>query len=95
MPVTNLAQLSRFATLTGAALPDPMVDRLTAAGQDPEAVRRVGVELAVELCARLMAGGAPGLHFFTLNRSAATLEVARALGWSAATRPASETAARS
>jgi methylenetetrahydrofolate reductase (NADPH) len=84
MPVTNLAQLSRFATLTGAALPDPVVSRLTAVGQDPEAVRRVGVELAVELCSQLMAGGAPGLHFYTLNRSAATLEVARALGWSAA-----------
>jgi methylenetetrahydrofolate reductase (NADPH) len=91
MPVTNLAQLSRFATLTGAALPDPVLSRLTAVGQDPEAVRRVGVELAVELCSQLMDGGAPGLHFYTLNRSAATLEVARALGWSAAA-PASAAA---
>ena len=87
MPVTNLAQLSRFATLTGAALPACVTSRLTAVAQDPEAVRRVGVDLAVEQCARLMAGGAPGLHFFTLNRSAATLEVAQALGWSATTAP--------
>jgi len=84
MPVTNLTQLSRFATLTGAAMPEAVTRRLNAVGDDPEAVRRVGVELAVELCSRLVDGGAPGLHFYTLNRSAATLEVARALGRSTA-----------
>lgn len=77
MPVTRLNQIQRFAELSGADLPPWVVDRLTAAGQDPGAVRRVGVELAVELSQRLLAGGAPGLHFITMNRSTATLEILR------------------
>ncbi|HMQ37267.1 MAG TPA: methylenetetrahydrofolate reductase, partial [Micropruina sp.] len=74
-PVTNLAQISRFAALSGAELPDRVVRRLHEVGDDPAAVRRVGVEVATELSAELLRGGAPGLQFFTLNRSRATAAI--------------------
>ena len=75
MPVTVLSQIERFAALSGAELPKPVVTRLRAVADDPAAVRRVGLEIAVELCDRLLAGGAPGLQFFTQNRSHATAEI--------------------
>lgn len=71
-PVTNLAQIERFAGLSGAALPERVVARLHAVADDPAAVRRVGVDIATELSAEVLRGGAPGLQFFTLNRSRAT-----------------------
>lgn len=77
MPVTRLSQIQRFADLSGADLPDWVVARLSAAGEAPGDVRRVGVELATELSQRLLDGGAPGLHFITMNRSTATLEILR------------------
>jgi methylenetetrahydrofolate reductase (NADPH) len=80
MPVTNVRQITRFAELSGAPLPAAAAEQLTAVAEDPAAVRRVGVELATRLCDRLLAGGAPGLHFYTLNRSPATLEVFDRLG---------------
>jgi methylenetetrahydrofolate reductase (NADPH) len=81
MPVTQMSSIPRMATM-GAAVPDWMVARLErahAAG-GREAVRHCGVELATELCRALLEGGAPGLHFYTLNRSNATREIYRALG---------------
>jgi methylenetetrahydrofolate reductase (NADPH) len=83
MPVTNLAQIERFAALSGATFPVWLAERLQAVGDDPAAVRAIGVEVATELCAQLMDAGAPGLHFYTLNRSTATREVAANLGLSA------------
>jgi len=80
MPVTNIAQITRFAQLSGTPLPDAVVQRLDAVRDDPAAVRRVGVEIATELSRALLDGGAPGLHFYTLNRSTATLEVFADLG---------------
>jgi methylenetetrahydrofolate reductase (NADPH) len=80
MPVTNLAQIERFAALSGATFPAWLAERLHAVGDDPAEVRAVGVEVATELCADLMDAGAPGLHFYTLNRSTATREVAANLG---------------
>jgi methylenetetrahydrofolate reductase (NADH) len=82
--VTNVKQIERFAALSGAAVPGRLADRLRAAQDDPEAVRAIGVEAATELCRRLLDGGAPGLHFYTLNRSTATREIAHALGLAAA-----------
>ncbi len=86
MPVTNLAQVERFAQLSGTAVPADLVAALHAVGEDPAAVRQVGVEAATALCADLLDAGAPGLHFYTLNRSTATREIYAALGL--ARRPA-------
>jgi methylenetetrahydrofolate reductase (NADPH) len=80
MPVTNLKQINRIAELSGVALPPAVVSRLEAHADDPTAVREVGVQIATELSSRLLDGGAPGLHFITMNRSTATLEVFSALG---------------
>ncbi|MCA1842390.1 MAG: methylenetetrahydrofolate reductase [NAD(P)H], partial [Actinobacteria bacterium] len=80
MPVTNVAQIERFAALSGAEVPDRLRARLQAAADDPAEVRRIGVAAATELCADLLAAGAPGLHFYTLNRSTATREIWAALG---------------
>ena len=84
MPVTNLAQITRFAELSGATFPAWLAERLTAVGDDAAAVRAVGVEVATELCRELLDAGAPGLHFYTLNRSTATREIAANLGLVAA-----------
>ncbi len=80
MPVTNTAQIKRMAQMSGAAVPTWLVDRLEAAGDDVAEVRRIGVDAATELCARLLDAGAPGLHFYTLNRSTATREIYANLG---------------
>jgi methylenetetrahydrofolate reductase (NADPH) len=75
MPVTNVTQIERMAALTGAAFPAALAERLHAVADDPEAVREIGVEVATELSRTLLAEGAPGIHFVTLNRSTATREV--------------------
>jgi methylenetetrahydrofolate reductase (NADPH) len=79
MPVTNIKQIQRMAELTGMALPEAVTSRLLAVEDEPTAVREVGIEIATELCERLLAGGAPGIHFITLNRSTATRQVFRNL----------------
>jgi methylenetetrahydrofolate reductase (NADPH) len=79
MPVTNVAQIERMALLSGADFPPALAERLRAVADDPKAVREIGIEVAVDLSDRLIAGGAPGLHFITLNRSSATREVCRAV----------------
>jgi len=80
MPVTNLAQIERFAQMSGAEFPVTLAARFHEVADDPQAVRAVGVEVAAELSRELLDGGAPGLHFYTLNRSTATIEVHDALG---------------
>ena len=79
MPVTTISQIERFAGFSGAPLPDAVVSRLHAVADDPAAVRAVGVDIAVELCDTVLAGGAPGLQFFTQNRSRATAQILSAL----------------
>ena len=80
MPVTNLRQITRMSELMGMPLPPAVVSRLEAVADDPPAVREVGVQIATELAQRMLAEGAPGVHFITMNRSTATLEVYENLG---------------
>ncbi len=75
MPVTNVRQIQRFAELSGAAFPPDLAERLLAVEDDAAEVRRIGVEVASEMCQQLLDAGAPGLHFYTLNRSTATREI--------------------
>lgn len=79
MPVTNVAQIERMALLSGAAFPQALAARLHEVADDPVAVRAIGVEVASRLADVLLAGGAPGIHFYTLNRSTATREIFQAL----------------
>jgi len=79
MPVTNKSQVLRMAEMSGAAFPQDLAERLSKV-EDPEEVRSIGVDAATELCAQLLDAGAPGLHFYTLNRSSATREIYANLG---------------
>lgn len=80
MPITSLAQVRRFAELSGAAVPASVEHRLRSAGDDKAAVRAEGIAIATELSRELLDSGAPGLHFYTLNRSTATVEIYQGLG---------------
>jgi methylenetetrahydrofolate reductase (NADPH) len=80
MPIVNVRQVERMAAMSGTSIPLELADRLQRVADDPDEVRRIGVEHATELCRELLAGGAPGLHFYTMNRAAATLEVCANLG---------------
>jgi methylenetetrahydrofolate reductase (NADPH) len=82
MPVTSLSSIARMAEM-GAAVPPAMAAELEAA-RDPESVRKTGTDLACRLCQDLLDAGAPGLHFYTLNRSLATREIYASLGLAAA-----------
>jgi methylenetetrahydrofolate reductase (NADPH) len=75
MPVTSIAGTKRMAEMQGSEFPEWLMSKLRAVEDDPEAVRRVGIAEATNLCRELLAGGAPGLHFYTLNRSTATREI--------------------
>jgi len=79
MPVTKLSTITRSEQLSGAPFPRDLAARFEAVADDPEAVRRLGIEHAIELCRTLLDEGAPGIHFITFNRSSATREVFRAL----------------
>ena len=74
MPVTNLGQITRMAQMSGAAVPRRIVDRLELCS-DPEHVRKIGVEMATQLCRDLIEAGAPGLHLYTLNRATTAKEI--------------------
>jgi methylenetetrahydrofolate reductase (NADPH) len=78
MPVTSLAAIPRRAAM-GAAVPTEMVAALEAAG-DRDSVRRAGIDMATQMCQELLDRGAPGLHFYTLNRSIATRQIYANLG---------------
>ena len=75
MPITNVRQVTRFAELSGAALPKSVTDRINEVADDDDQVRRVGIRIGTELSEELLSRGAPGLHFFTQNRSRATREI--------------------
>ncbi|MFP8883914.1 methylenetetrahydrofolate reductase [NAD(P)H] [Streptomyces mangrovi] len=75
MPATDARQIARFAELSGAAFPEDLARRLEAARGNPAAGHRIGVDHATAMAERLLAEGAPGLHYITLNRSTATLDI--------------------
>lgn len=80
MPITNYTQLARFSDMCGAEIPRWIRKRLEALGDDKEAIREFGEDVVTELCRQLLAAGAPGLHFYTLNQSAATMAIWQNLG---------------
>ena len=75
MPITNYKQLARFSDNCGAEIPRWIRRRLEAYGDDIESIRAFGLDVTSELCARLLAAGAPGLHFYTLNRAGPTFAI--------------------
>jgi methylenetetrahydrofolate reductase (NADPH) len=79
MPITNVAQIERFTALCGACIPDRLRRELEARAAQPDAVESFGVAYATLQCADLLAHGAPGIHFYTLNRSPATRAILSAL----------------
>jgi len=79
LPITNIAQLERITSLCGATIPAPLMRELELRRDAPDAVADFGVAHATLQCAELLAGGAPGIHFYTLNRSHATRAILSAL----------------
>ncbi len=79
MPILNLGQVSRMAELSGREIPAEVRARVEQHADDPTALRAEGIAMAAELCEELLDGGAPGLHFYTLNRSKATRQIFEAL----------------
>ena len=79
MPVTNKSQVQRMSQMSGAVFPEWLSDRLADVG-DHDEVQRIGIETATLLCSELLDAGAPGLHFYTLNRSTATRHIYENLG---------------
>jgi methylenetetrahydrofolate reductase (NADPH) len=75
MPISNFTQLRRFSEACGAEIPRWIVKRMQAHGDDAESVRQLGADVVAQLCQRLIDGGVPGLHFYTLNRAKATQAV--------------------
>jgi methylenetetrahydrofolate reductase (NADPH) len=75
IPLVSYSQIERFATLSGTRLPQEFRDRLESVRDNPRKVRQTGVDYAIAQCKRLLSAGAPGIHFYTLNKSGATVEI--------------------
>ena len=75
MPITNFKQIRKFALMCGATIPEELVKRLEAVEDKPEEVEKIGIEYAVKQCEDLLKNGAKGLHFYTLNKSKATIQI--------------------
>ncbi len=80
MPITSVRVVQKAVELGGARIPPDLYERLQAVADDRAAVREIGVDYASAMCERLLAEGAPGLHFYTLNWSRATREIYERLG---------------
>ena len=79
MPITNVEQIKRFTQMCGASIPPGLLRELELRADQPEAVADFGVAYATMQCADLLANGAPGIHFYTLNRSPSTRAILSAL----------------
>jgi methylenetetrahydrofolate reductase (NADPH) len=86
MPIVKFSQLARFSDMCGAEIPRWMSKTLEGYGDDNESVQAFGLDVVTKLCERLLAGGAPGLHFYTLNQAAPSLAIWQRLGLSGETR---------
>ncbi len=80
MPITNSTQLMRFSDACGAEIPRWIRKRLEGMGDDLDAIRAFGLDVVTDLCDRLLQGGAPGLHFYTLNQAGASSTIWQRLG---------------
>ena len=80
MPISQYSQLRRFSDMCGAEIPRWIAKRLEAFRDDADAIREFGADVVADLCRKLVAGGAPGIHFYTLNRARATLAICERLG---------------
>ena len=80
IPILSTAQIKRFVALCGADLPKPLVAEVEKRGDDDEAVTQFGIEYATRQCAELLREGAPGIHFYTLNKARSTTEILKNLG---------------
>jgi methylenetetrahydrofolate reductase (NADPH) len=80
LPITNAAQLRRMAELSGTPLPQSVKERIEAVESDATEVRKVGIDIASEICAELLSRGVPGLHFYTMNSATSTLEIVKRIG---------------
>ncbi|MCB1823596.1 MAG: methylenetetrahydrofolate reductase [NAD(P)H] [Candidatus Competibacteraceae bacterium] len=87
MPITNFTQLARFSDSCGAEIPRWIRKRLEGFDDDRDAIRAFGLDVVTDLCRRLLEGGAPGLHFYTMNQAGPTLAICERLGLTA---PSSE-----
>jgi methylenetetrahydrofolate reductase (NADPH) len=82
MPITNYSRLARFSDACGAEIPRWVRKRLAEYGDDVDSIREFGHQVVLDLCRRLIEGGAPGIHFYTMNQAAPTLRIWRDLGLS-------------
>ena len=80
LPITNAVQLMRFSDACGAEIPRWIRLRLQSYGDDLASIKAFGLDVVTDLCEQLLAGGAPGLHFYTMNQSAPTLDICKRLG---------------
>ena len=80
MPIVRFSQLARFSDACGAEIPRWMRKTLESYGDDSESVQAFGLDVVTQLCEKLLAGGAPGLHFYTLNQADPSLEIWKRLG---------------
>ncbi|AZI57801.1 methylenetetrahydrofolate reductase [NAD(P)H] [Nakamurella antarctica] len=80
MPIASWKGIARQALMAGQQVPQAVIDRFSPIADDPEATRAEGVQFAIEMCRQLLAEGVPTLHFYTMNKSRATLEILEALG---------------
>ena len=80
MPINNYMQLARFSDACGAEIPRWLRKRLESLGDDVASIKALGLDVVTDLCRRLLDGGAPGLHFYTMNQAGPTLEIWRRLG---------------
>jgi methylenetetrahydrofolate reductase (NADPH) len=82
MPITNYSQLMRFSEMCGAEIPRWVRLKLASFGDDSESIRAFGLDVVTALCERLITGGAPGLHFYSLNQAVPTMAICQRMALS-------------